>query len=129
MEGSKAPDSENVGGFVERTRARLRPIVEKRALLLAATQVRRGRRRRTSSVPIGCSISEAWGLYVKLIPVDFFTSKEATMNITGRIEKGGTAYRSLVLNESNNTDVARVFDLRVKKNGEAGYRCAAWNNY
>ena len=93
-------------------------ILSKRRMFLGGP--RRKKKKKTlkasthspSTEPI--TIKERWRWYLKSLNVDFFTSKEARMEETGRVAKGKTAYSGLVLTPENNENISHTYEIKYR---------------
>lgn len=66
------------------------------------------------------SMEDRWRDYLLSLEEDFFTSGEARMEENGRVAKGKTAYRGLVLQPENNSDIKRIYEIRYKTKHSLG---------
>lgn len=66
------------------------------------------------------TMEDRWGEYLVSLEPDFFTSAEARMEENGRVSKGKTAYKGLILQPENNSDINRIYEIRYKTKHSLG---------
>lgn len=77
-------------------------------------------------------MSEAWMHTLETtisVHPDFFSSDEAKMKVIGNIGRGRTGYSSLKLNETNNSDMSRMFTLTYEAKRNAGQPISSYEQF
>ena len=98
-------------------------VLGKRRMFLGASRRKRNKSagvtaKMLSAAPM--TMPERWKRYIQSLEADFFTSKEARMEDTGRVGKGKTAYNGLVLSADNNSDIKHIFDIKYRTKRSLG---------
>lgn len=61
-----------------------------------------------------------WARYVESLPANFFTSKEARLELTTRVVKGKAAYQGVPVTPENNPDMQRIYDQSWRSREDLG---------
>ena len=122
--GFKNFASSGRGDITARTLLKQQEVLAKRRLSFSFDGRRARRRllegRGKSSLSRERSVRESWELYLSTVEEDFFASEEAILEGEVQAGKGGVLYASLKVDETNNEDLKRVYELSWRAKHDAG---------
>ena len=75
------------------------------------------------------SIREEWAFYTGLISPSFFKSKEARLQLRGRVTRGTPAYQGLNLTHRNNADVKKIYRVRWQSKADLGQSVGTYEQF
>ena len=74
------------------------------------------------------TIGERWKAQLELLPEDFFTSKEALLQETGKAESGVPTYKSVPITEGTSEDMRSIYQTSFMVKHQLGQSHGAYEN-
>ncbi len=87
-----------------------------------------GGRRPMATVPWRC-VAEEWEATLDVLPTDFFTSKEARLEVRKRVTKGIPAYQGIIITHSNSEDMKSIYNIVWKSKYDLGQRIGTYHQF
>lgn len=110
-------------------------ILKKRITRRSPHALRRDRRRAGSSADGAgdgtqlMSKSFRWQIYIGNLPGNFFTSAEAQMKLSTKVQRGVKAYKGLTVTPDNCEDMLYMYNLHFKKKIDLGQPKTTWEQF
>lgn len=129
---SPAQEDQYTNAFLKQLEKTQSELLEKKAALRTPLGIQKNRRKSIPtplSSPMFYSISENWEILLDGLEPDFFTSAEAKLKLSEKLEKGKSGYVGLALTPKNNADMKEMFNIRWKSKADLGQPLSTYDQF